>query len=59
MPILFALLTAFANGLNVVTQHKASINAPEQSKGWKFVVYLFRNPLWLFGWVALVGAFFC
>jgi drug/metabolite transporter (DMT)-like permease len=57
MPIVFALLTAFANALNVVTQHKASINAPERSKGWRFVVYLFRNPLWLFGWVALAGAF--
>jgi drug/metabolite transporter (DMT)-like permease len=57
MPILFALLTAFANALNVVTQHKASITAPEQSKGWRFVAYLFRNPLWLFGWVALAGAF--
>ena len=57
MPILFALLTAFANALNVVTQHKASISAPERSKGWRFVVYLFRSPLWLFGWVALGGAF--
>ena len=57
MPILFALLTALANALNVVTQHKASITAPEQSKGWRFVAYLFRNPLWLFGWVALAGAF--
>jgi drug/metabolite transporter (DMT)-like permease len=57
MPIFFGLLTAFANALNVVTQHKASISAPERSKGWKFVVYLFRNPLWLFGWVALIGAF--
>jgi len=57
MPILFALLTAFSNALNVVTQHKASIAAPKRSKGWRFVVYLFRNPLWLFGWVALAGAF--
>jgi hypothetical protein len=56
MPILFALLTAFANALNVVTQHKASISAPNRFKGWKFVLYLFRNPLWLFGWVALAGA---
>jgi hypothetical protein len=56
MPVLFALLTAFANALNVVTQHKASISAPNRFKGWKFVLYLFRNPLWLFGWVALAGA---
>ncbi len=57
MPLLFALLTAFANALNVVAQHKASISAPKRSKGWRFVLYLFRNPLWLFGWVALAGAF--
>ena len=24
---------------------------------WRLAVYLFRNPLWLFGWVALAGAF--
>ncbi len=57
MSILFARLTAFANALSVVTQHKASITAPKQSKGWNFVAYLFRNPLWLFGWVALAAAF--
>ena len=57
MPVLFALLTAFSNAVNVVTQHKASISAPKRSKGWRFVIYLFRNPLWLFGWVALVAAF--
>jgi hypothetical protein len=27
------------------------------ASGWRLVVYLFRNPLWLFGWVALAGAF--
>jgi hypothetical protein len=57
MPVLFALLTAFANALNVVTQHKASISAPNRVKGWRFVLYLVRNPLWLFGWVALAAAF--
>jgi len=57
VPVLFALLTAFSNAVNVVTQHKASISAPKRSKGWRFVIYLFRNPLWLFGWVALVAAF--
>jgi hypothetical protein len=57
VPVLFALLTAFANALNVVTQHRASISAPKRFKGWRFVLYLFRNPLWLFGWVALAGAF--
>jgi drug/metabolite transporter (DMT)-like permease len=57
VPILFALLAAFSNALNVVTQHVASIGDPQRSKGWRFVRYLVANPLWLFGWVALAGAF--
>ena len=57
MPLLFALLAAFSNALNVVTQHIASISDPRHSKGWRFVRYLVSNPLWLFGWVALAGAF--
>ena len=57
MPILFALLAAFSNALNVVTQHTASIGDPSHRKGWRFVRYLVTNPLWLFGWVALAGAF--
>jgi drug/metabolite transporter (DMT)-like permease len=57
VPVLFALLAAFSNALNVVTQHVASIGDPEGSKGWRFVRYLVANPLWLFGWVALAAAF--
>ena len=57
VPVLFALLAAFSNALNVVTQHVASIGDPGHSKGWRFVRYLVSNPLWLFGWVALAGAF--
>ena len=45
MSILFAILTAFANALSVVTQHKASITAPKQSKGWNFVAYLCSEPV--------------
>ena len=55
--ILFALGAAFSNALNMVTQHRASIGDPGQSKGWRFVRYLVSNPLWLFGWVALAGSF--
>ncbi|MBV9092532.1 MAG: DMT family transporter [Streptosporangiaceae bacterium] len=57
MVIVFALLAALANAVNEATQHVASITAPRRSSGWRLVVYLFRNPLWLFGWVALAGAF--
>ncbi len=57
MSSVFALLAALANALNVMAQHIASISDPAQSKGWRFVVYLFRNPLWLLGWVFLIGGF--
>jgi drug/metabolite transporter (DMT)-like permease len=55
--ILFALLAAFCNAVNEAAQHIASTGDPRRSSGWRLVLYLFRNPLWLFGWVALVGAF--
>ena len=58
VPVLFALLAALSNALNVtVMQHVACIGDPRHSKGWGFVRYLLSNPLWLFGWVALAGAF--
>src|SRR3974390_1340429 len=57
MTIVYALLTAFSNALNVTTQHKASIASPPKAKGWRLIGYLFRNPLWLFGWVALAASF--
>ena len=57
MVIVFALLAALANAVNEATQHIASTAAPRRSSGWRLVLYLFRNPMWLFGWVALAGAF--
>lgn len=57
MTIVFALLSALANAVNLTTQHIASTSDPRKSKGWRLVVYLFKNPLWLFGWVALAAAF--
>jgi drug/metabolite transporter (DMT)-like permease len=55
--IVFALLAAFCNAVNEATQHIASTASPRRASGWQLVRYLFRNPLWLFGWVALLGAF--
>jgi hypothetical protein len=57
LTIVYALLAALGNALNVITQHTASVSAPERSRGWRFVVYLAKNPLWLFGWIALAAAF--
>ena len=57
MTVIFALLAAFCNALNVTAQHLASIGSQKKSKGWRFVAYLLKNPLWLFGWAALGGGF--
>jgi drug/metabolite transporter (DMT)-like permease len=57
MVIVFALLAALSNAVNEATQHVASIASPRRTSGWRLVVYLFRSPLWLLGWVALAGAF--
>ena len=55
--MLFAFAAAFANALNVVTQHVASIAAPPREKGWRLALYLVRNPLWLLGVGAMVAGF--
>jgi drug/metabolite transporter (DMT)-like permease len=55
--VIFALLAAFCNALNVTAQHLGSIGSAKKSAGWRFIVYLFKNPLWLFGWAALGGGF--
>ena len=57
MSPLFALVAAFSNALYVVTQHVAGTSQPQGTKGFGLVRYLLRNPLWLIGWVALIGAF--
>jgi drug/metabolite transporter (DMT)-like permease len=55
--VIFAFAAAFSNALNLVTQHVASTGAPAKDKGWRLALYLVRNPLWLFGVVAMVGSF--
>ncbi len=57
LTVVFALAAAFSNAVNLMSQHSASAGAPKREKGWRLVVYLFRQPLWLLGWVAAVGAF--
>ena len=54
--IICALLTALANGLGVTAQHIASTSATHHERGWRFVVFLFRHPLWLVGWLAMGGS---
>lgn len=55
--VLFAFAAAFTSALNLVTQHVASTAAPVADRGWRLARYLIRNPLWLFGVVAMVGSF--
>jgi drug/metabolite transporter (DMT)-like permease len=54
---LFALLAALANAGNLVTQHLSSTSAPEDVKGKRLVLYLFSQPMWLFGALALIAGF--
>jgi hypothetical protein len=53
--VVYALLAALGNALNVITQNMASIASPKQATGWRLVGYLFRSPLWLLGWVGSVS----
>jgi drug/metabolite transporter (DMT)-like permease len=57
LTIVYALLAALCNALSEITQHKASISSPPRTRGWRVALYLFRSPLWLFGWAAIAGAF--
>ncbi len=57
LTVAFALAAAFSNAVNVLTQHAASVSAPKRDKGWRLVAYLFRQPLWLLGWIGAVGGF--
>ncbi len=57
LTVVFALAAAFSNAVNLMTQHSASAGAPKREKGWRLVAYLFRQPLWLLGWIAAVGGF--
>jgi len=55
--VTFALAAAFANAVNIMTQHSASVTAPERNGGWRLALYLLRNPLWWFGSAAAIGGF--
>ena len=55
--VVFALAAAFSNAVNLMTQHSASVGAPERHKGWRLALYLVRQPLWLLGGAAAVGSY--
>jgi drug/metabolite transporter (DMT)-like permease len=55
--IVFALLAALCNAVSVITRHIASTAGPQRLTGWRLAAYLLRNPQWLAGWGAQIGAF--
>jgi len=55
--IVFALLAALSNAISVTTRHVASVADPHRSAGWRLIIYLLRNPVWLLGWAAQAAAF--
>lgn len=57
LTLVLATASAFADALNLVTQHVASTAAPARNKGWRLALYLVRSPLWLFGAAAMLAAF--
>jgi drug/metabolite transporter (DMT)-like permease len=57
MGVIFALLAAFSNALNVTSQHIASTSGRAPVSGRRLVGYLLRSPLWLFGVAVGLGAF--
>ena len=57
LAVVFALVAALSNAVNLLTQHAASIRAPKREKGWRLGVYLARQPLWLLGAGAAVGSY--
>lgn len=56
MAVIFGLLTALSNALAVTTQHIASTRGTDAMSGWRLVLHLLRQPLWLAGWVAMAGS---
>jgi hypothetical protein len=55
--ITFALAAALANGVHLMTQHSVSIGMSGEHRGWNLVTFLFRQPLWLLGWLAAAAGF--
>lgn len=56
LAVLFGAATALSNAIAVATQHIASTRSAQRMKAWALALHLVRQPLWLFGWVALSGS---
>lgn len=47
--IVFAVVSAFFNAINMMTQHMASLRTTERRSGWRIARELAVDPLWLAG----------
>jgi hypothetical protein len=56
LAVLFGAATALSNAIAVATQHVASTRSGQRLKARALAMHLVRQPLWLFGWVALGGS---
>ncbi|MBW4078293.1 MAG: DMT family transporter [Acidobacteria bacterium] len=56
LAVLFGAATALSNAIAVATQHIASTRGGQRLRAWALAMHLVRQPLWLFGWVALTGS---
>ncbi len=50
--IVFAIVSAFFNAINMMTQHMASLRTTERHSGWRITLELAVDPLWLAGLAA-------
>jgi len=58
LTVLFALLAALSNASTSVLQRVANVSAPPGLDGWwAHTKYLLRRPLWLLGFLCLIGTF--
>lgn len=58
LTVIFALAAAWCAASEAVLARLASVAAPEgQSSGWRYGLYLLRQPIWLVGQVFAIGVF--
>jgi uncharacterized membrane protein len=55
MVILSGLLAATGYALGTVLQQKGALQAGDDVQGWRFLVLLFRRPVWLLGGVVMAA----
>jgi drug/metabolite transporter (DMT)-like permease len=49
MSVLLAFLASLLFAFGLVMQQRGTLKAPESSRGFRFIVNLFRHPVWLLG----------